>query len=141
MTDDATKTTGSETGSRTDDFAWTEPEQGAGGTGTQAREWLSQLQAMIEKLATQSAPVIREVGAKAAELAAIACDKAGPVAQRAAEFTGKAGEKIAEKSRDLAAELRRDAAAAKPNAETAADIAETTATDSKSDEPTTSGVA
>jgi hypothetical protein len=139
MTDDATKANGPETSSPADDsFAWTEPEPTTGGTG-QAREWVAQLQAMIERIATQSAPVIREVGAKAAELAALAGEKAGPVAQRAAEFTGKAGEKLAEKSRDLAAELRRDAAAAAKDAEAAAGTT-TTAGESMSDEPTASGV-
>ena len=38
---------------------------------------------MIENLATQAAPVVREVGAKAAELAAMAGEKAGPLTQRA----------------------------------------------------------
>jgi hypothetical protein len=133
MTDDTTtKTTGSEAGAGSDEFAWTEPEQTSGDAGAKAREWLTQLQAMIENLATQAAPVVKEVGAKAAELAAIAGDKAGPVARKAAEFTGQAGEKIAEKSRDFAAELRRDVAASK--AEGATDP-------SDSDTPTTAGVA
>jgi hypothetical protein len=131
MTDDTTKS-GSEAGS--DEFAWTEPEQTGTDAGAKAREWLSQLQAMIENLATQAAPVVKEVSAKAAELAAIAGDKAGPVAQRAAEFTGQAGQKIAEKSRDFAADLRRDVAASKAGAESAAEP-------SDSDTPTTAGVA
>lgn len=87
-----------------------------------AGEWLSQLQAMIENLAEQAKPVIRDVGVKAAELAALAGEKAGPAAQRAAEFTGQAGMKLAERSRDLAAELRRDA----PKAPEAASAPETT---------------
>ena len=77
----------------------------AGGT---AKEWLSQLQSMIEGLASQAAPVAREVGAKAAELAALAGEKAGPFAHRAAEATEHAGSRLAERGRDLAAELRRD---------------------------------
>ena len=81
------------------------------GRGAAAREWLAQLQAMIENLAEQAAPVVREVGAKAAELAALAGEKAGPAAQRAAVFTAEAGQKLAERSRDFAAELRRDIAA------------------------------
>jgi len=91
-------------------FAWAD-EPASKGTAAQAREWLGQLQAMIENLATQAGPVIRDVGIKAAELAAVAGEKAGPVAQRAAEATASAGHRIAEKSRDLAAELRRDQAA------------------------------
>lgn len=145
MTDDSTTSTktGPEMGSESDDtFAWTEPEPTTGRAGAQAREWLSQLQAMIEKLATQSAPVVREVGAKAAELAAIAGDKAGPVAAKAAELTGQAGHKLAEKSRDFASDLRRDAAAAK--ADKAAGAMGDTSTMGESttaDEPTTTGVA
>lgn len=83
-----------------------------------AKEWLTQLQAMIDNLATHAAPVAREIGAKAAELAAVAGDKAGPVAQRAAELTADAGQKLAARSRDLAAELRRDQAAEAETTET-----------------------
>ncbi len=80
----------------------------AAGEGAKGREWLAQLQAMIDDLATQAAPTVRQVGAKAAELAAVAGEKAGPIAQRAAEITGEAGQKLAERSRHLAEELRRD---------------------------------
>lgn len=93
-------------------FGWTESDTDGRPAGGQAREWLAQLQSMIEGLAEQAGPVIRDVGIKAAELAAIAGEKAGPVAQRAAEVTAEAGQRLAEKSRDLAAELRREAAAA-----------------------------
>ena len=143
MTDDnTTKTAGYETGDATDDFAWTEPEA-KGDAGAKAREWLGQLQAMIENLATQAGPVVKEVGAKAAELAALAGDKAGPAAQKAAELTGQAGQKLAVKSRELAGELRRDVAATKVGdmtSETAADVADA-ASDLTSDTPTPSGVA
>lgn len=135
MSDDTTpKTSGKTTDAGSDEFAWTEPEQGTADAGAKAREWIAQLQAMIENLATQAGPVVKEVGAKAAELAAIAGDKAGPVAARAAEFTGQAGQKLAEKSRDLAAELRRDPAAPKSGIEGGSDT-------SDSDTPTTAGVA
>jgi hypothetical protein len=83
---------------------------GTGTAGATGREWLAQLQSMIENAATQAAPVMREVAAKAAELAAVAGEKAGPVAARAAELTAEAGHRIAERSRDLAAELRREGA-------------------------------
>jgi hypothetical protein len=142
MTD--TKTTGAETGATGDDsFAWTEPEPQSGDAGAKAREWVAQLQAMIENLATQAGPVVKEVGAKAAELAALAGEKAGPVAAKAAELTGQAGQKLAVKGRDLAAELRRDVATSKvgeTTAETAADMADA-ASELTSDEPTTTGVA
>ncbi len=105
-------------------FAWS-AEQDTSAANPQAREWLTQLQAMIENLATQARPVIREVGIKAAELAVMAGEKAGPVAQRAAELTGQAGQKLAERSRDLAAELRSQQAAAKDGTE--ADAADETA--------------
>lgn len=75
------------------------------------REWLAQLQSMIEGLTTQAAPVIRQIGAKAAELAAVAGEKAGPIAHRAAEATEHAGARIAERGREVAADLRRDAQA------------------------------
>lgn len=83
----------------------------AGTAGTAGPEWLAQLQSMIENATTQAAPVLREVAAKAAELAAVAGEKAGPVAARAAELTAEAGHRIAERASDFAAELRRDQAA------------------------------
>ena len=95
-------------------FAWTgDSENGASGgpASSTGREWLSQLQAMIENITEAAGPVLREVSAKAAELAAVAGEKAGPVAARAAELTAEAGSKLAEKSRDFAADLRRDQAA------------------------------
>src|SRR5665811_922193 len=39
---------------------------------SQAREWLAQLQQMIDQVAAHAAPVARDVAAKAAELAAVA---------------------------------------------------------------------
>ena len=143
MTDSTTTTKlESEMGSQADDsFAWTEPETASTGAGAKAQEWLSQLQAMIENLATQAAPVVREVGAKAAELAAMAGEKAGPAAQRAAELTTQAGSKLAERGRTLAGELRRDAAAAKAAGADAADDMADSIIDVTSDEPTTAGVA
>lgn len=146
MTDSTSTSTGPEMGSTSDDsFAWTEPETPQAGKGEQAREWLSQLQAMIENLATQAAPVVREVGIKAAELAAKAGDKAGPVAQRAAALTSQAGNKLAQRSRGVAADLRRDADAAKATT-SAADTTDAAADQLVADamtaeEPTTSGVA
>jgi hypothetical protein len=138
MTDDpnmhAAGTTGEPAGSgSSDESFWQEPAPQA-----RSSEWMAQLQAMIEQLTTQAAPVIREVGAKAAELAALAGEKAGPMAHRAAELTTEAGLKLAERSRTFAAEIRRDQAARGegPTAENGTGIdAET------SDEPTTTGVA
>jgi hypothetical protein len=90
--------------SRAGESQWSEPAPSG-----QAREWLTQLQSMIENLTEQAVPVVREIGAKAAELAAVAAEKAGPAAARAAEVTADVGTKIAERSRSFATELRRDA--------------------------------
>jgi hypothetical protein len=68
---------------------------------------LAQLQSIIEDLARQSEPTVREIAAKAAELAAVAGRKAGPLAQRAAEVTGSVGEKVANRGTEMAADLRR----------------------------------
>ncbi len=48
----------------------------------------------------------RQIAAKAAELAAVAGDKAGPFAKRAAEITGDVGTRVAERSRKIADDLR-----------------------------------
>ena len=76
----------------------------------QAREWLAQLQAMIDRVAAEAGPVARDVAAKAAELAAVAGEKAGPIARRAAEMTGDVGSRVAERSRRFADEMRHRAA-------------------------------
>ena len=78
-----------------------------------AREWLSQLEAMIQQVAREAAPVAREVGAKAAELAAVAAVKAGPAAQKAASVTTEYGQKFAEKAHSVAADWRHENEAAK----------------------------
>jgi len=88
-----------------------------GSQGSANREWVTQLQAMIDSITTQAAPVMRDVAAKAAELAAIAGEKAGPFARRAADVTAEAGTKLAERGREVAADLRRDAAAAREDAD------------------------
>jgi hypothetical protein len=61
---------------------------------------------MIDEVATQAAPVLRQIAAKAAELAATAGDKAGPIAHKAADATEAAGQKLAERGRGVAADLR-----------------------------------
>lgn len=105
--DDPTITTGTtrEGTAKLDDPAASADD---GGRAATSREWLAQLQAMIDNLATTAAPVMREIGAKAAELAAAAGERAGPIAQKAAEVTAQAGTKVAERGREVAAELRRD---------------------------------
>jgi len=82
------------------------PEAAESEESTKAREWLTQLESMIQDIATQAAPVARQVGAKAAELAAIAAVKAGPFAQKAADVTQDVGQRFAERAQSVAAELR-----------------------------------
>jgi hypothetical protein len=91
-------------------FGWSSSGGAESGRSAAGREWMTQLQSMIDNLATTAAPVMREIGAKAAELAALAGEKAGPIAHRAADVTATAGTKVAERGREVAAELRRDAA-------------------------------
>ena len=85
--------------------AWTAPN----GTSGEARfrDWMAQLQTMIDGLTTAAAPHVREIAAKAAELAAKAGEAAGPFAKRAATATEDVGHKVAAKSRDFAADMRR----------------------------------
>src|SRR5918997_1185738 len=80
---------------------------GDAGRSEGGREWVGQLQGMIDNLATQAAPMLREIGAKAAELAAAAGEKAGPIAHKAAGATEAAGHKLAERGREVASDLRR----------------------------------
>jgi hypothetical protein len=52
-------------------------------------------------------PTAREVGAKAADVTAVAGEKAGPIAHKVADATEDAGHKLAAKASDVAADLRR----------------------------------
>jgi hypothetical protein len=92
------------------------PDDAPEGDGSQGsargKEWIAQLEAMIQQISTQAAPVARQVGAKAAELAAVAAVKAGPVAQKAADLTVDYGARFAEKAQSVAAELRSQETAA-----------------------------
>jgi hypothetical protein len=98
-------------------------QPGAGGQnplrdqGARARElgerWLGQLQEMIDQAGRQAGPVLRDVAAKAAELAAVAAENAGPVAHKAASVTEHVGDRLAARSKDLAADLRRAAEASR----------------------------
>lgn len=88
---------------------WSAGDAGGDSASGRGREWMSQLQAMIDDIATQAAPIARQVASKAAELAALAAEKAGPAAQRAAEVTADASAKFAERAHQAAADLRREA--------------------------------
>jgi hypothetical protein len=84
--------------------------EGGPSAGDRGREWLQQLESMINGLATQAAPIARQVAAKAAELTAVAAERAGPFAHKAADATTEAGHKLAERANQLASDLRRQQA-------------------------------
>lgn len=88
---------------------WSTPP-GDEAPGSQGREWLAQLQHMIDRVTAEAGPVARDVAAKAAELAAVAGEKAGPFARRAADVTGDVGTRVAERSRRFADDMRHRAA-------------------------------
>jgi hypothetical protein len=78
--------------------------------------WIGQLQEMIDQAGRQAGPVLRDVAAKAAELAAVAAQNAGPVAHKAANVTEHVGDRLASRSKDLAADLRRAAESSRAQA-------------------------
>lgn len=102
----ATDTTQAPEGPQSVDAGWTPPPP-ATANEARFRDWMAQLQTMIDGVATAAAPHVREIAAKAAELAAKAGDAAGPFASRAAAATSDVGQKVAAKSRDFAADMRR----------------------------------
>ena len=67
-----------------------------------------QLDAMIENLAGYAVPVLREIAARAADLAAKAGEAAGPMAHKAADKTEEVGGRLATKGREVASDMRRD---------------------------------
>ena len=71
---------------------------------------LKQLDAIIENVTSYATPVLREIAARAAELAAKAGQAAGPMALKAAEKTGEVGDVVASKSRAFASDLRAESA-------------------------------
>jgi hypothetical protein len=83
--------------------------------GTMANSILDSVREVVDDLAERAAPTVRELSARAAELTAIAADKAAPFAKRAGEVTADASGKLAEKSREWASELRSVATADQPS--------------------------
>jgi len=69
---------------------------------------ISQLQSMIDSIATQAAPTARQIGIKAAELTAIAADRAGPIAHKAGDAAADVSGKLAVRSREWAETMRRE---------------------------------
>lgn len=84
--------------------------------------WMDQLQSMIDDVTSAAGPALRELAAKAAELAAKAGDAAGPFAHRAASVTSDVGQRVAARGREMATDLRR---AAEGGTEEVADAVET----------------
>jgi hypothetical protein len=75
---------------------------------TPADRMLSQLQSMIDTIATQAKPVAKQIGLKAAELTAAAADRAVPAAHKAGDVAADASEKLATRSREFAESIRRE---------------------------------
>jgi hypothetical protein len=67
---------------------------------------------MIDNIANYATPVLREIAARAAELAAKAGEAAGPMAQKAAAKTEEVGGRLATKGREVASDLRRETSVA-----------------------------
>jgi hypothetical protein len=103
-------------------FTWTH-DAGAGepkGPST-ATSILDTVRDAVDELAERAAPTVREFSARAAELTAIAADKAAPFAKRAGEVTADASGKLASRSREWASELRGSVATAEREAGTSSD--------------------
>jgi hypothetical protein len=74
--------------------------------GNEPNAAIRQLEAIIGNLTTFATPVLREIAARAAELAAKAGEAAGPVAHKAALATEQVGERLAVKGHEIASGLR-----------------------------------
>jgi hypothetical protein len=95
-------------------FTWTDPSASHGDPGP-AAGILESVRDAVDDLAERAGPSVREFSARAAELAAIAADRAAPLAKRAGEVTADASGKLATLSRSWAADLR--ASVPQPTAE------------------------
>lgn len=113
--------------------------EGAARARDLGERWLGQLQEMIDQAGKTAGPVLRDVAAKAAELAAVAAENAGPVAHKAADVTESVGGKLAARSKDLAADLRRAAEQARTQSRDEADKADATKPDDTTDGPSDGG--
>ena len=78
--------------------------------GNEPNTAIRQLEAIIGNLTTFATPVLREIAARAAELAAKAGEAAGPVAHKAAAATEQVGERLAVKGHGIASGLRSERA-------------------------------
>ena len=84
------------------------PPGEAGPAGGGAARPVRPFDAILENLFARAAPVVREIAARGAELAANAGESAGPLVRRAAEKTDAAGGRFADRSRKFATDLRRE---------------------------------
>jgi hypothetical protein len=82
------------------------PGSGSGRPTIDVQQMLSQLQGMIDQVATATSPALREVAAKAAELAASAAHRAGPWVISIASRTDQVSQAVAGRAEQLATELR-----------------------------------
>ena len=97
-------------------FTWTNEappsdEAKTAGTSTPA-SILDSVRDLVDELTERAAPTVRELSARAAELTAIAADRAAPLAKRAGEVTADASATLASKSREWASDLRASVATA-----------------------------
>lgn len=74
--------------------------------GARASEVLDQIKVAVDDIVEKATPTVRDLSAKAAELVAVAADRAAPLAQKAGEVTADASSKLANKSREFAADVR-----------------------------------
>jgi hypothetical protein len=82
-------------------------DAGAGHARTiDVQQMLGQLQSMIDQVATNSGPALRQVAAKAAELAAAAAKRTGPIAVSIASKTEQVSQAVAGRAERLATDLR-----------------------------------
>ena len=100
-------------------FTWADDTARGGpkGGGTAAADILESVRVAMDDLAERAGPTVRELSARAAELTAVAADRAAPLARRAGEVTAEVSGKLAARSREWASELRSSTPAGEPAGE------------------------
>jgi hypothetical protein len=94
-------------------FTWTQPPEAHAAAGSAAAtSILDSVRDAVDELAERAGPSVREFSARAAELAAVAADRAAPLVKRAGEVTADASGRLATMSRTWAADLRASTPAA-----------------------------
>ncbi len=105
---DPYRTGGTDTGASTESDLPAATKNASGSGPAHGEPAIRQLDTMIENVANYATPVLREIAARAAELAAKAGQAAGPIAHRAAEKTEEVGGRLATRGREVASDLRRE---------------------------------